>query len=82
MPTVRDDRLWCIAVLYTRLESAMSDLTHVATCIRIVEPSLDPILMDAVAALWNLRDRVFLIAQGEQFDPPGSLKPGGEDGQP
>lgn len=65
----RDERLWCVATLAARLESALSELTHVASCVRVLEPSLDPVLMDAVASLWTIRDRVFLMAQSPDFEP-------------
>jgi hypothetical protein len=65
----RDERLWCVATLAARLESALSELTHVASCVRVLQPELDPVLMDAVSNLWTLRDKVFLMAQSAEFEP-------------
>lgn len=64
----RDERIWCVATLAARLDGCLSDLAHVATCVRALAPELDPVLMDAVAALWSLRDRVYVIAQEGKDD--------------
>jgi hypothetical protein len=66
--TPREQRLWCAGRASVHLDVALSALGDVLPCVEYLDADIAAGVHEAAAAVWALRERLFLIV--EEYDEP------------